>query len=763
MKKCHFFSRIGATLLSVCLVASMGHPALAVGAEKTSDSVIDMDAECSITLYKYDFTNASKDGVWDNSYVSTGVADANVEATLGQAEREGDYDGDNKTPMHNGYNTNGYAIMGVEFSYLRVADIWQYTESVVDGSASYTKTMLLYGFDKVKAAGLLEAIGLGNGVGRYVNADNSNADGYDPNCWYYESDVLNTALANALAANSTAVKNAMETYIAENLGDDPSVGGKMPLTSEEGRTEADGLKVGLYLLVETAVPETVTSTVAPFFLSLPMTSIDGSNATDGGQRWLYDVTVYPKNETGIVTLEKTVREAKADTGKHGDSGYGNTYITDGWEHNATGSAGDIMEYQILSTLPAITSAATNISEYTFHDVIADGLTYTKGDVVLEFFSDKACATEPVATWTENDDTKMFTVSYGDGTANEMYIEMTADGLAAINYKAEDSVNDKGNGIDGSPLYAGYSNYTLRVTYTAKIDSDKSFVYGDAANCNTVSLTWGRTSDEYYDMLWDDCHVYSYGLDITKLFAEKKDDAVTFIDSKQATADGWYDNVKFKIQNVTDGYYVVAQYNTEEGVYYVIGHTEDETLGTTFVPKTAYPATDKAAYGHIVVKGLEDDEYSATELETQNKFTLLTDDIRFTITVKDDESRPCSVYAEEAKLGVYQNDGHYYFEECPELPLANIPQKQLAHNFLTASGSVDGKTIVMNDDIDPEIGKTAASTNAILPLTVENTRGFNLPFTGEFSTLAITTLGTLAACGAGYLLLVLFFKRKKEQA
>ena len=48
----------------------------------------------------------------------------------------------------------------------------------------------------------------------------------------------------------------------------------------------------------------VIDTTAPFFVSLPMTSVDGNNATDGGTRWMYDVTLYPKNLTGIPTLEK---------------------------------------------------------------------------------------------------------------------------------------------------------------------------------------------------------------------------------------------------------------------------------------------------------------------------------------------------------------------------------------------------------------------------------------------------------------------------
>ena len=54
----------------------------------------------------------------------------------------------------------------------------------------------------------------------------------------------------------------------------------------------------------------VTDTTAPFLVSLPMTSVDGNNANDGGTRWIYDVTLYPKNLTGIPSLEKALRETR---------------------------------------------------------------------------------------------------------------------------------------------------------------------------------------------------------------------------------------------------------------------------------------------------------------------------------------------------------------------------------------------------------------------------------------------------------------------
>ena len=159
------------------------------------------------------------------------------------------------------------------------------------------------------------------------------------------------ALDHALQTNATSTKDALEKYMAANGGT------AMPETDENGYSKVDGLVQGLYLLVETRVPENVTSTTAPFLVSLPMTTVDGSE-------WNYDLTLYPKNETGNPTLEKTVRESKADTGKNAGK---TDDITDGYNHTATASDGDVVEYQVTSTLPTITSPATALTTYTFVD------------------------------------------------------------------------------------------------------------------------------------------------------------------------------------------------------------------------------------------------------------------------------------------------------------------------------------------------------------------------------------------------------------
>ena len=499
MKK---FTKVIALILSLTLLLCFP---TGVSAAEPEDTGADTAAKGSLTIYKVDLTNAKKDGAWDSSYVSTGVYDQNVNDTL-----------------------TSYALKDVEFTYLRVADVVQLTGSAADGADSdHVET--LYGISKTTGADLLNALGLGNGAKRYEKADGS--DQLDDSNYYYQSDTLISALSTALKANATTVKNALEAYVTES-------GTAMPLTDTNGKTKAENLELGLYLVVETKVPEMVTSTCNPFFVCLPMTSSGGS--------WIYDVTVYPKNLTGNPTLDKTLRESKDDTGKHN----GTNDITDGYAHTGTASDGDVVDYQIVSTLPSITSASTYLTCYTFADTLSRGITYNKHDVVLEFFTDAAC-TDPVAKWAETDG--KFTVTYSnvDTGESQMTIAMTADGLKEMNTAVYS---------DASMVNSGYSDCTLRITYAATVNSSADVVYGDNGNPNEVVLTWKRTSQNSYDTLKDDAKVFTYGLELTKLFSDGKGD---------------FSKVQFIMLNKTDGYYVKANLEHDQ----VIDQTQQlqETL------------------------------------------------------------------------------------------------------------------------------------------------------------------------------------------
>ena len=613
MKKIH---RILALLMAALM--AFGLMTTAFAAEPT----IDASKKASLSIYKYDITKASADGVWDTeSYVSTGLHDNAVVDKLSK-----------------------YAIQGVEFTYLRVADIAMNNE-VVDGQR---QVGVLYGFDNSERSNaVLSAIGL-------TAADAHKTEG---GVNYFTSDALNNKLSAALAANATSAKNALETAVKNG-------GVAMTETDATGHTSASNMEQGLYLIVETRVPENVTSTCNPFFVSLPMTTIDGA-------AWNYDVTVYPKNQTGNPNLEKTVREDKNSTGKHNGS---LTDIKDGYAHTATASVGDVVDYQIISTLPTITSKASSLSEYTYVDTMSKGIRYNKNDVVIEFFRDSAC-TDKITTWGE--DSGKFTTVYDD-TQNSMTIKMTESGLSEIN-ESESVYTDS--------VKRGYSDCTMRITYAATLTADAQM--GDKDNPNEVVLTWKRTNTTYYDTLKDCCHVYTYGIDVLKQFSDGK---------------GSIQNVKFNLHNDTDDVFVIA--DLKDGVYYAKSFTSKKSDATTFVPNGS---------GHIIVKGLEDDTYSLIEVATDKGYILLADAIE--LVIKTGESGTC--------------------EQC-------------ATKLLTASATVNGKDVTMTDG------------NAIVPLTVLNNPGFNLPKTGGRGVWMYTVGGVLLLSAAAFIVVKSRKQHKSEQ-
>lgn len=685
--------KIFALLLAVLIVSSFSVTALAAPVD---EATIDTSRTGTLDIYKYDLTNAEKDGIWDSSYVSTGVKDANgVEAVLGDPTRV--------SILNANGNAYGYAIKGVEFTYVRVASIRTFTES--EDGAEHIE--VLYGIAPTEQNNaFLSAIGVSTND-RYTPADEV-VDGMT--VYYYRSDVLIDGLKAALDANATSVKNALEKYARDNHGV------VMTETDAYGHTGASNLPLGLYLLIETRVPEMVTDTTAPFLVSLPMTSVDGNNANDGGTRWIYNVTLYPKNLTGIPSLEKTLRENKADTGKNSGSV---SDITDGYAHTGTASAGDVIDYQIISTLPSITSAASYLTDYTFIDTLSKGITYNKGDVLLEFFKDESC-TDLITSWAEPSD--RFLVNYNSTAegAGVMTISMTASGLAEINsskavYTGESMVN------------SGYSDCTLRITYKATMNSDNSVTYGDAGNPNDVVLTWKRSNTGYYDTLVDDCHVYVYGIDMTKQFSDGRGD---------------YSKVEFIVRNDTDGCFLVGKLNEAERVWYVTGHVAEEKAATHFIPTKD---------GKLTLKGLEDDAYTWTEVQTANGYTLLKNSIKVVIS-QTESSKLCDIYGTDV-LGLIQNDPRYK-DVDPGL-YHNMPQKQLAHKLLTASATVDSNKVNMTAD--------DSSANAFVPFTVINTRGFDLPQTGSYGNWMFPVIGLsmLALCVAGILVLTRKNRKKAE--
>lgn len=765
----------GMTVLAATSASSSNNTATANDL-KDSD-IIDWSKTGSITIHKYDITSAEAAGDYtEGERYANGQEDAVVEEAM-----------------------EDYGIQGVQFAYLRVGGIELYNRT----SGGNSQIQVVYEIPKE----LADILGL-----KESDAVNMQAPGLaepcDSSLLHYTSTQLNDALEARLAKDRVGTTSDLEDYLYDYKTQDIASDNEMrngarhmPETDANGVTSVDGLELGLYLIVETDVPEQVTDLTNPFFASLPFTNLtpedDQATGSEGGDYWLYDMTVYPKNETGNPTLDKSVRNAYSstiDVDDHNgiirngdtydykeadgsgslivwndDTNAGNPddtsnaayvanrggYITDGvtagaggagystdfeYRDTQTASAGDVLDYILVSKLPRITSKGTFLSEYTFRDVLEKGITYNR-DVKIAFYDNASDANannteNAIAIWnlSEGDDhakADFLDRQYTGNGSETMTISMTEKGLQAINGTGEGTGEDADHGM---------SEKYMVVSYTATVNSDDSLVLGDEGNQNNVVLTWSRTADGYLNTLEDRNYVYAYSLDLTKEFSDHKGD---------------FSKVGFKLYNESDAYYVEAQYDEADHVYYVTGKNVNKANATTFTPDED---------GRLVIYGLEGDTYGLTEITTDQGYTLLEDAVRIDITPTDREinasvagttgmdQEAIDAIVSHYAGGIYDENGDLVTESSNYIQ----PGEAARPAIELPNGRTIGKTDMFVGEIAPasatvdkvsaEMLAQADSANATVGLQVTNHKNFVLPQTGGYGTLAFILGGCAAALG-----------------
>ena len=624
-----------------------------VNVKAASSDVIDTSKTGSLTIHKYDMTAAKQGGVNLDNFTSTGKQDTAAEAALEK-----------------------YAIKGVEFSYLRVGDVEQQSEN--------GKIQMIYELPTA----LQQILGL-------ASSDAAKTEGSKT---YFTSQIINDKLAQALEDN-TATKDKLEAYMGQS-------GTAMDETNANGVTSKDKLPLGLYLIVETKVPENVTYTTNPWFVQLPSTDSNGDD-------WFYDVICYPKNETGNPTLDKRVRNnpdqdnvTTANEDKLADfTSARNEYK---YQSTVTASKAEKLDYQFISKLPHITSSTTYLTTYTFDDTMAKGMTYSKYAVIAIYENrDAADSTNvnnvdksgAIAVWKSSDTNPKFTTTYGkSGDGSTMKIEMTKAGLNELNKK--------------------YSDKYIMVYYTAKVNTDDRVVLGDKGNSNDVSLTWKRTSTNYYDILKDESIVYSYGYDLTKKFSDGKGDPT---------------KVKFVVQNKSDNYYLVA--TGSNGVYQVTGKSATEADATQFSPSST---------GKLVINGIEADEYGFTETHSDAGYSLLKKEIIVKITKTEANITPT-----EANITGIQSKSDTDSTANDGVPNGAALKNDVTVQTTAASATVDNTKVTMT--------KRDESNNAYVNMEITNQKQFMLPMTGGAGSYLLIIAGVVAA-GCGMMIL----RRNKRQ-
>lgn len=641
MKIKNRISKIMVVLLCTLMIST-------IQVKAAGKDLIDTSKTGSITIHKYDMTAAKQAGVNVDKFTPTGKQDTAAEAELEK-----------------------YAIKGVEFSYLRVGDVEQQSEN--------GKIQMIYELPTA----LQQILGL-------ASSDAAKTEGSKT---YFTSQIINDKLAQALEDN-TATKDKLEAYMGQS-------GTAMDETNANGVTSKDKLSLGLYLIVETKVPENVTYTTNPWFVQLPSTDSNGDD-------WFYDVICYPKNETGNPTLDKRVRNnpdqdnvTTVNSDKLADfTSARNEYR---YQSTVTASKAETLDYQFISKLPHITSSTTYLSTYTFNDTMTKGMTYGK-DAVIAIYENRDAADSTnvnnvnksgaIAVWKSSDTDPKFTVTYGkSGDDSTMKIEMTKAGLSELNKK--------------------YSDKYIVVYYTAKVNTDGSVVLGDKGNPNDVSLTWKRTSTNYYDILKDQCIVYSYGYDLTKKFSDGKGDLT---------------KVKFVVQNKTDNYYLVARAD-KAGVYQVTGKSATEAGATQFSP---------ASDGKLVINGIEADEYGFTETHSDIGYSLLKKEVIVKIT-----ETKANITPTEANITGIQSKSDTDSTANDGVPNGSALKNDVTVQTTAASATVDNTKAIMT--------KQDESNNAYVNIEITNQKQFMLPMTGGAGSYLLIIAGVVAA-GCGMMIL-----------
>lgn len=775
-----------ASVLAAEKVAGISQSAV-MDALRDSD-IIDVTKRGSVTIHKYDLTAAEAAGDYTAGSVrATGESNAELEHRLAD-----------------------YAVSGVQFSCLRVGNAE--THSINEGTD--TSVELVYEIPEE----LAEILKLTKADSIDMTSAKEAVPCHNTGVFHYTSQQISDALNSILKADNVSAKNALEQYLydygtMDSTTDQIPANGVVNLakTNEQGVTTIEDMELGLYLFAETEVPEQVTDTVNPWFVQLPFTN-EGEN---GGDEWLYDMAIYPKNQTGNPTLDKSVRNAYSNTvsasseatsgvdknksvhvgadyisqndseslvvyhtpeqgGNPADrnqsvyvanrGGYTDDGITAGqggtaistdfsYRDTTTASEGDVLDYILVSKLPHISSKATYLSEYTFTDTLSKGITYGK-DAKIAFYDNAADANA------NNTANAVLLWNLASGDYSQRYVDVTvldpntgahtSDGTTKMKVSLTEAglqIINQGTGAVAG-LEHGLSDYYMVVYYTATVHSDDSVILGDEGNPNNVNLIWSRTSDGFYNMLEDRNYVYSYGLNLTKTFSDQKGD---------------FQHVKFKLYNSTDAYYVVAEKSQkQDGVYYVTGKTTDPQKATAFIPG--------AKDGKLIVNGTEADTYQLTEIETDDGYNLLKDQIVIDITSTDRDviasvagvtgmdAEAVAKIAENYQGGIYDENGNLVTEQTDELygTQAGFPGSE------TANGRTIGKTDMYVGKIKPasatvdQIGANMTDKNGAVILTVNNTRGFLLPQTGGTGVYLVTILGAVALAG-GYCLVI----RKKE--
>lgn len=562
-----------------------------------------------------------------------------------------------------------------------------------------------------------------------------------------------------------------------------------------GQVKFDGLELGLYVVIETGKPDSVTKATDPFLVSVPMTSIDKQN-------WLYDIIVNPKNKTEYagITLQKKGKtgsqedttvmggyEFKLEKYIEGSDGNPGTWIEiTKATKNGVDNAGDPLKLTTSAKDGTIVISDLSAGVYRFTEkpttgnrgYIVDGKTHyifrVNGSNIEEITS-------------EDEKTK-----YSEEGYNNVFDAKDASGNQVNIYNHRPDVDKEVTKRDGSPDKEADYNIGDRVPYVVtvkvpeNITSLKKFVLEDKPtnlidDVNSVKVYNGNTevsgfytvakNENGFTITFDSSKMADYaGATLTiKYEAVLQPGAVATVDGNSNTIKLSYSNQI--LPTTTPGEEPEPSENTIEDRTFVytfkiniVKTAEDKTTRLGGVKFDLYKSVETA-------KLTQEEKDNSITNEAAGKLGLpVSDDTTWvkitTLTTSNDEDPKIKGTAEYKGLA----DGTYYLVETETVNGYNLLSAPVkvelnvsAKTEWTEVNKYDDKGNLVKHDVTKKETNFENSQDAktgYTLTTIINRKGFDLPVTGGFGTLLFSGIGVLlVVAGVGVLLSL----KKKNRA
>lgn len=563
-------------------------------------------------------------------------------------------------------------------------------------------------------------------------------------------------------------------------------------TNAEGVVKFDNLEIGLYVVMETYKPASVTQAVKPFLVSIPMTR---KGNVKKGEEWLYDVVVYPKNSTTTGNF-KLVKYGVIGNDKENKTALEGVkfkleHLKDGVEFNTSDAAKpenwELITPKAVGDQPAknyfVTDDAGNISV----NDLKPG-TYRFTEIGYEEGKDNKYIIN------ENDQ-YVFVVDQSGTTAtipaNAEHMDdytVVNDTVSVYNYvpDVDKKVNKNGTWQEAADYSVGDSiSYKIDVTIPENIERLKTFTVTDTPTgltdkSETVVVKNGDTAianenNSVYEVKPNgDGFIVEFvpsamaaykGKTLTITYtAVLKDSAVTKTEgnpnkvklnySKNVKQDEKPDTdedkktvqdeavvytFKIHIDKIADdakntpleGVEFDLYKQVEHGTAGAITDAEAKALGldeTKGWVKVNEEALKTNSEGILEVKGLENGTYKLVETKAKDGYNLL--------------KAPVDVSLNIAYKTTW-NETNYYEKGVWVKRDVTVKNEKFDSKEATNGGTQDGK-----------------DGDGVISTTIINRKGFNLPTTGGFGTLLFSGIGVLlVVAGVGVLLSL----KKKNRA